>query len=386
MSSFSLLNVRFLGALALRRHITLLRGFVLVGLFCASSYVGSAATGRNAIDDTTLSGPVALELEITVSAAIDQVLSGTELQADNGKNALAADLAPSLRIWSPDIQDHFGQYGVRLVRCQPPPTTAFSDPVTGNRIMYWDLSPELRTSRTLEIRRLYRLNNAGYIPHVSAAGASSGKYTDSAQVARCLLSEPGVELSDDMTSAARIAVGDTTMPLEKARKVFRFVRKHMEYVYPPPGDRGASTALALGKGDCGQYADLFVALCRSAGVPARMAPGYRLELPKPGEGKTTCSAGCHAWAEFMLPTGEWLPADATGDEENFFARCAVNAHITASFGRNIELPQAPRFATLKFSDVDQGRTPFMQTYCECFTGIRARTKAARVVRFLDSGR
>lgn len=52
-------------------------------------------------------------------------------------------------------------------------------------------------------------------------------------------------------------------------------------------------------GGCGDYSALFVAGCRAAGIPARMNAGYWAAEKD----------GVHVWAEFLLPTGEWVPVD-----------------------------------------------------------------------------
>jgi transglutaminase-like putative cysteine protease len=194
------------------------------------------------------------------------------------------------------------------------------------------------------------------------------------QVAFYTKSEPFLEQTAEIFKAAREAIGGEINPWARARLIFRWVRKHMVYQYPPPGGRGATVALREGRGDCGQYADLFIAMCRSAGIPARFVGGFALHETQPGQPPVV---GSHAWAEVLLPDGSWAPVDPTGDEEGHFGRCNVNTHITSSVGRNILLPGAPVWATYKFSDVQDGRTEFMQTFSEMKTGVRASVKIER---------
>ncbi len=71
----------------------------------------------------------------------------------------------------------------------------------------------------------------------------------------------------------------------------------------------ATYCLEQGHGECTEYAALFVALCRAAGVPARPVTGF-LAGKKPND--------WHAWAEFMLPNGQWIPVDPTeGDRGQY---------------------------------------------------------------------
>jgi len=58
-------------------------------------------------------------------------------------------------------------------------------------------------------------------------------------------------------------------------------------------------------GDCGEHAALFVALCRAAGVPARVANGIAYV-------KALGGFGGHAWAEVYI--GRWVAVDPTFGE------------------------------------------------------------------------
>jgi hypothetical protein len=64
---------------------------------------------------------------------------------------------------------------------------------------------------------------------------------------------------------------------------------------------GAKACYAEKRGACGDYSALFVAACRAVGIPARINAGYW------AVGKDDL----HVWGEFLLPTGEWVPVDAS---------------------------------------------------------------------------
>ena len=119
---------------------------------------------------------------------------------------------------------------------------------------------------------------------------------------------PHIVFTPDITqSAPREIVGDETNPLEKARRVFRWVSANipwcaeMEYgIIPESVQQGAYCAR---RGDCGVQGMSFITLCRAAGVyrPA----GNRAGRPSPAYWNM------HDWSEIYIEPWGWLPADAS---------------------------------------------------------------------------
>lgn len=91
-----------------------------------------------------------------------------------------------------------------------------------------------------------------------------------------------------------------------ARNVFRWVVSNITYAGYLGDDRGALYALRNRKGDCTEFAYLFVALCRAAGVPARAIAGYVV-----AEDGLLRREAYHNWAEFHDGT-TWQLADPQG--------------------------------------------------------------------------
>ena len=91
--------------------------------------------------------------------------------------------------------------------------------------------------------------------------------------------------------------------------------------------KGALGALKLGGGDCTDYTDLFVSLCRSRGLPARhvhgiLASGFS-DTPK------------HSWAEVYIPHNGWVRLDpflVEAGKASF--RRLKNYYITLNHDRN----------------------------------------------------
>ncbi len=354
-------------------------GCLLVSLECG----GSALTSRgpqqprpgDALTTDTPVSPRSLIVEIVVEGTVEEVLSGDALRARNRELGIPEDTSPTLLFWASDLRNHLGQQNVRRLDCDPPPALEQAESENGNTILFWDFSNQMSPGSSFTLRRVYALTLSPFEPPVALPGDL--EYDRAAyDYERYTRSEPFVELTPEIRRAAEEAVGGAKTPLERAHRIFGWVRRHMTYVYPPPGGRGSTVALREGKGDCGQYAVLFAALCRTFGIPARMAAGFSLGDSSDG---TPPTVGSHAWAEFMLPDGRWVPADPTGDEEHHFARLLSNRHITASVGLNIPLPRVPAWAKYSFSDVEGGRTEFMQSLTELCTGAKVKTTITRNV-------
>lgn len=95
---------------------------------------------------------------------------------------------------------------------------------------------------------------------------------------------------------------------EIARNAYKLVCNRLKYDNDIPENIGAVRALKSGKGDCTEFADLFVSLCRAKGVPSRVITGA---LAVSGINPN------HNWAEFFDHRYGWIPVDPTrGNETN----------------------------------------------------------------------
>lgn len=112
--------------------------------------------------------------------------------------------------------------------------------------------------------------------------------------------EPHLESSapEVQAVAARIPPGQT--PWETAKNIYRATLNALAYQGFIPEADGAAAALRRGKGDCTDYTDVFVALCRAKNIPARHVSGLLTHWRQ---------TPCHSWAEFYTPENGWLPVD-----------------------------------------------------------------------------
>jgi transglutaminase-like putative cysteine protease len=83
----------------------------------------------------------------------------------------------------------------------------------------------------------------------------------------------------------------------------------------------AAEAFALRRGVCQDLAHIFIAACRSLGVPARYVSGYL----RRSDGVVDQEAG-HAWAEAFVPDLGWVAFDPTN------GICATDSHVRVAIG------------------------------------------------------
>ncbi len=145
---------------------------------------------------------------------------------------------------------------------------------------------------------------------------------------------------------------------ENARKVYEFVSKNLEYDYNAPEQltikrHGALTALTQkGPWACMEFADLFIALTRAMGIPAREVDGVAFtnnEIPAPMKVDLSQGDLLHAWAEFYDPYLGWVPVDPTWGNNSgidYFTKLDTNHLAFVIKGLDSEKPYPAGFYRL----------------------------------------
>jgi len=126
------------------------------------------------------------------------------------------------------------------------------------------------------------------------------------------LNEKHMEVSPEIRIVASDLAGDEKNPVLQARKFFQYViDKSDHYSQSGPMPKGLCLGSAkecmLGTGDCctDQHA-LFIALCRSRGIPCRLMYGSRLKPENEGKDH---DPGYRCWPTFFAPGLGWVPLD-----------------------------------------------------------------------------
>jgi transglutaminase-like putative cysteine protease len=142
----------------------------------------------------------------------------------------------------------------------------------------------------------------------------------------CQFNGPVVDLPAvrDLASACGLDRADTAeATLSSLDALTELINARFEY--QPQTTTVASTVADLivnGRGVCQDFTHLWIAVCRSRGVPARYVSGY-----VHGEGTIRGGGASHAWAEAWLPGLGWLGYDPTNPVRvgSYHVKVAVGA-------------------------------------------------------------
>ncbi|MBW6457878.1 MAG: transglutaminase domain-containing protein [FCB group bacterium] len=262
------------------------------------------------------------------------------------------------------------QRNMEFISIDPAPDTLISKDLDGNLIEYWDLSALIQDGKDIEITRHFRFT--AYETAFKVDPKKVGTYDTLDPLYRYYTrTQEFLELTPDIIRLAEQIVGDERNPWYRAQKIYTWCVDSIDYVYPP--DRGIQYCLPRRTGDCGSYSLIFVALCRSVGIPARVANGH-----------WCCAAkkNYHVWNEFYIPGYGWIPADATdgritreepgklageGDHMYFFGNLD-SGRMISSKGTSIQLYPSPDWHAWGLNDAN--RNPiFFQTAAAVYANI-----------------
>jgi transglutaminase-like putative cysteine protease len=144
-------------------------------------------------------------------------------------------------------------------------------------------------------------------------------------LARWLAPEPLIQSHDPRIAAqARQIIGRETSPARAAELLAHWVHASMHRVSQPDGVPSAARVLENRRGDCNEATTLYVALARSAGLPARAVAGLLYVNGR---------FYYHAWAEVDL--SDWVAIDPLFDQ---FPADAAHLRLTiGGLARQVEL-------------------------------------------------
>ena len=201
------------------------------------------------------------------------------------------------------LGDHQPDQVVQVYRTSPLPSQTSRLP-DGAPVLHFALGV-LAPGEAREVRIVYRLLLATV--EYAVAQAPAGHWEGLSLLDYCRFTAPErmleAEAPEMRAKAAELCQGRTT-PAAAAAAISEFVTKHCV----TEGDRMALTALEAlrtGRAVCQGQSDLFVALCRAAGIPAQTVHGPC--LGEPGTAAQDRFPTWHQWAQVYLPGQGWVP-------------------------------------------------------------------------------
>lgn len=249
--------------------------------------------------------------------------------------------------WCPLIPDSPYQRVLRLAIDGPEPWTITHDADQGNRMLYCRLARATPGDLSFQLR--YAVERRS-VKHMLDPGCVGPLETPSL-FGRYLWAEQFVDVNTRTRELAGTVVGGETNPLEQARRIYEHVAGTMTYDAALQSWKGSTEhALVCSVGNCNDIHALFISLCRSAGIPARLVLGQAFEPPAPGE--EACEVcGYHCWAEFFASGLGWVPVDASCackyGRGHLFGDLEMN-HVAWSTGRDILLAPPQRGGRVLF--------------------------------------
>jgi len=264
--------------------------------------------------------------------------------------------AKKAQLWIPLPIDVDGQ---ALLRVDLPAGGRITrEPSTGNRFLYLEYAKASELPKSLDLRCLVRRSAVAVDEKSEADHPTPGE-----SLARWVKPEPMFAVNADLTALTNKLTAGAKSPFAKGQAFYAHVFDHMTYDKQEPGwgQANVQRACDVGKGNCTDFHGLFVALCQTAKIPARLEMGLALPIKD--------SAAYHCWASFYSDKQGWVPVDVSdarkavkdpksaSDEQRFAGFAKLNADRVV-YGRGIEVPLAPsgskpvRFALSPVLEID----------------------------------
>ena len=234
-----------------------------------------------------------------------------------------------LYLWVPRVWQSPAQRDVRLVAREPEP---LYDNVAGVTVYHLD---DLVPGGVYDVTQHFIFER--YAVETVVASGRVAAYDTAARAYRTFTAaDPLVPAADEQLTALaeRLSRGRSN-PWLRARAIYDGLRARLTYRAQGAGD--PARALSEGAGSAYEFALLYTALLRAAGVPARPIAGYLVESPD--------QVHAHFWTEFYLHRFGWVPVDpALGsgaglvpldpdlDPAEYYFGNLDNRHLTLSKG------------------------------------------------------
>ncbi len=170
----------------------------------------------------------------------------------------------------------------------------------GNKFIVWNLDFAPQEEKGVEERVTAEIKPID-TRHLRSSNQMVHDYDDQESQARYLQTSPHLTLSEEVRNNLLGSVKPDITPVSLLlEQIQAIVCKTLTYGNPIPGLYPADKAVEEQVVDCGGFSTLFIALCQSCGIPARLMSGFWTVPTK---------HAMHAWVEALHPSGVWIPID-----------------------------------------------------------------------------
>ena len=137
---------------------------------------------------------------------------------------------------------------------------------------------------------------------------------------------PGGELEEKLIGLSEKIVAGSSSDFEKMGRIISYLNAETSFI--PPGPSGLRSVVTLDEflfqgvpGSVLDYASATVLLARAAGLPARVAAGYRPGVKDPLTGTYQVrESDRHAWAEVLFRKAGWVPFDGAPRDDLYYGQ------------------------------------------------------------------
>ena len=193
------------------------------------------------------------------------------------------------------------QRDITIEDISPLPTKQSMDNF-GNGMYYWEIKNSPKIGESISFATRFTIT--AYEIESTITPADVQPYnTENAEYQFYTRSDRFIEADDPkIIQLANQVAGTETNPYQIAHSFYDYIIDTYHYELTGRGLLGAKSFMETGKGECGDYTALFVALCRSKGIPSRPIVGY---WATSGLNQT------HVWGEVYIEPFGWIPVDPT---------------------------------------------------------------------------
>lgn len=182
---------------------------------------------------------------------------------------------------------------------------------------------------------------------------------------------------------------------EKARLINKYVVANLKYNDQKLKDGdferlGAATALTNpAESLCSEFTDLFIALSRLAGVPARQKVGFAFTANNELRPLSLKDNILHTWPEYYDPELGWVMIDPTWENTtggvNYFSKFDLNHFTLATRGYSSREPITADDVSVKFADGEFNPVEKLSLFIDSQDQIISGFPSKTIIRVINNG-